>query len=473
MGSKMTPLNTGRQAPVTDWIEAITRGGGPRYLQILEAMERALSDGRLRPGDRLPPQRQLAAQLHVDLTTVSHAYREAIRREWVRSKGARGTYVAASKAELSSMVDLGMNIPPCPQGIDLADLLRQGASQVLVRNDANLLMTYHLAGGGQADREAARTWLLPMLGAVDLRCVATCPGAQSAIAALIMALTRPGDIILAEPLAYPGFLNAVRQLGRTPMPVATDEDGMRPDALEQACHVHGARVVYLNPTLQNPTTRTMPESRRREIAAVAEKWKLELIEDDPYWLLADAAPAPLARIASKRVHYVSTLSKCLSPGVRTAFVVSPDARAQSEFLAALRSIALMAAPLATALVTQWVLDGTAARILAGVRTEARARQRIARDVLVTEVNMNAGDCAGIHLWHVLPDRWTTNDLVHAARSEGLALTPSDVFQVAPTAYNAIRISLGGVSDRQSLGMALRRLSTLLSTRPAMHQSMVV
>lgn len=470
---KMTQAETGRGVVVTGWIEAIGPDRGPRYLQILQAMEHALADGRLRPGDRLPSQRQLAAQLHVDLTTVSHAYREAIQRTWIRSLGARGTYVAASKVELSGMVDLSMNIPPSPQGFDWAESLRQGTSQVLVRNDADLLMTYHLAGGSQADRDAARRWLTPMLGKVDLERVATCPGAQSALAALIMTLTSPGDIILTEPLAYPGLLAAVQQFGRVPVPLATDADGMRPDALEEACQTHGAGVVYLNPTLQNPTTRTMPESRRRDIAAMATKYGLQIIEDDPYWLFAEDAPPPLARIVPERVHYVSTLSKCLSPGLRTAFVVSPDAYSQSLFLAALRSFALMTAPMMVALVTQWILDGTAARIVAGVRSEARSRQRLARKILLGTEGATHANSEGIHLWHVLPDHWTSNDLVQVARSEGLALTPSSVFQVASASQNAIRISLGGGSSRRSLAAALQKLAALLARHPLLQPSLVV
>jgi DNA-binding transcriptional MocR family regulator len=60
---------------------------------------------------------------------------------------------------------------------------------------------------------------------------------------------------------------------------------MRPDALEAACRAHAIRLIYLNPTLQNPTTHTMPEHRRRDIAQVAAQCGARIIEDDPYWLL--------------------------------------------------------------------------------------------------------------------------------------------------------------------------------------------
>jgi DNA-binding transcriptional MocR family regulator len=206
-----------------DWISQFSANGGPRYLQIVAFMEQAISDDRLRPGDRLPPQRLLADRLEVDLTTVTRAYNEARRRHLLEARGSAGTFVAAPKVDLSQVIDLSMNIPPPPSGIDLDDLLRQGVSQVLLHSDADLLMTYHLGGGSSADRAAGALWLAPMLGQVDPQRVLSSPGAQSALAALVLSQTQPGEAILAEPLTYPGLLSVAAQLGRRV--VAVDVDG--------------------------------------------------------------------------------------------------------------------------------------------------------------------------------------------------------------------------------------------------------
>ena len=115
-------------------------------MQIADALQAAVADGSLQPGDRLPPQRLLAAQLDVDLTTITRAYDEARRRHLLEGRGARGTYVAAPKVELTAVLDLSMNTPPPPDGVDFDDLLKQGLSQVLMRTDAALLMNYHLGG---------------------------------------------------------------------------------------------------------------------------------------------------------------------------------------------------------------------------------------------------------------------------------------------------------------------------------------
>jgi DNA-binding transcriptional MocR family regulator len=80
--------------------------------------------------------------------------------------------------------------------------------------DNELLMTYHLRGGSDSDRKAGARWLEPMFGHLDSGQVVVCPGAQAAIAALILALTESGDVILAEPTSYPGLRAAATQFGR-------------------------------------------------------------------------------------------------------------------------------------------------------------------------------------------------------------------------------------------------------------------
>ena len=444
------------------WLPRLSVHGGPRFLQIADALQAAVVDGSLKPGDRLLPQRQLAVQLDVDLTTITRAYDEARRRNLLEGRGARGTYVAAPKVELISILDLSMNTPPPPEGVDFDDMLKQGLSQVLMRADSELLMTYHLTGGSDSNRKAGAKWLAPMFGHLDSGQVVVCPGAQAAIAALILALTAPGDVILAEPMSYPGLRAAATQLGRHVIAVEADEHGMVPERFEEACRQHKPGLVYLNPTLQNPTAVTMPECRRKELASIAKRCNVRIVEDDPYWLLADGPPPPIARFAPEQVYYISTLSKCLTPGLRIAFVLIRDPHERERFLVALRSFALMVAPLTAALATQWILDGSADGLMEGVRNEARLRHRMARDILAGRYS-GAGD--GLHVWLELPAYWNSSQLAHAADSEGIAVTPAQAFATGNGSVNAIRISLGSIKDRGRLLAGLQRLSHLLARRP--------
>jgi DNA-binding transcriptional MocR family regulator len=214
--------------------------------------------------------------------------------------------------------------------------------------------------------------------------------------------------------------------------------------------------------LQNPTAVTMPAGRRKELAGIAQRCDVPIVEDDPYWLLAAAPPPPIATFAPEQVVYISTLSKCLTPGLRVAFVLVRDPHERERFLVALRSFALMAAPLTAALATQWILDGSAAGLMEGVRSEARLRHRMARDILAGRYG-GSGD--GLHVWLELPAYWNASQLARAAGSEGIAVTPAEDFATGSESVNAIRISLGSIKDRGRLQAGLQRLSRLLARRP--------
>lgn len=196
-----------------------------------------------------------------------------------------------------------------PDGVDFDDMMKQGLSQVLMRADNELLMTYHLGGGSDADRKAGATWLAPMFGSLDARQLVVCPGAQAAIAALILALTEPGDVLPAEPTTYPGLRAAATQFGRHLVAVEADQHGMIPAMLEQACRQHKPRLAYLNPTLQNPTA-----IAHRHVCPGTGGLHLDAVE------MPDA-------------------------GLRVAFVLLRDPHERERFLVALRAFALMVAPL--------------------------------------------------------------------------------------------------------------------------------
>ena len=441
------------------WSSLIADGHGPIYLRIVQALERAVWSGALRPGQRLPAQRVLANQLGVDLTTVTRAFNEARTRGLIDARGPLGSFVAPPQVELAQLVDLGMNLPPAPAGGQVADMLRRGLATVLTRSDATNLMTYHVGGGSRADHLAAQQWLKPILGKLDSDRLVVTEGAQAALSALLLALTDAGDTILCEPLVYPGLLHAARVLQRRLQVVECDEHGMRPDALRRQARATGARVVYLNPTAQNPSARTLPQARRVQLAQVLRTQDLHLIEDDPYWLLVDDAPAPLALLAPQHTCYVSTLSKCLSPGLHTGFVHLPDGVSRQAVLDALRAVNLMAPPLMNALVTQLILDGSAHTLLKLVQEEAAERRYLAQSALSPRFLQH---CAGVHAWCRLPAHWTAASLTHAARLQGLGIAPSSAFTPDGVAINdAVRISLGAAANRQELHRALRQLDQLM------------
>lgn len=458
------------------WLRALRAGQGPRYQQIAQQVIDAVQSGGLQAGDRLPPQRELAQQLGVDLTTVTRAYNALREAGLLAVHGARGTYIAgpADVAEdAGSMVDLSMNIPPLTDSAAFARVLQVATSHAQSRLTGDALMSYHVGPGAGIDREAGAAWLLPALGRIDRARVIVCAGAQTALAALLLARSREGDALLTEPLTYPGALAAASTLRRPVFAVEADEQGMLPKALERACVGRKPAFIYLTPTIQNPTSATMSAARRTAIYEVASRQGVAIIEDDPYWLLAGNAAPPIATLqeaGSAPVFYISTLSKTLAPGMRTAYVAMPADEPMAPVLDALRSIALMPGAWMTAAATQMIDSGAAQQWLAQVRGELGERQKLAAAILPPQ---SRGHAYGLHRWLPLPAGWDNYRLTRAAQEQGLGVTPSAAFSVLDQAPNAVRVSLGGPADRNTLEKGLRRLASILADSSMQRVSGVV
>jgi len=444
------------------WLARVTRDEGPIYLSLAQALEAAIRSGELQPGEQLPPQRAVARRLGVDFTTVTRAYGVARDRGLVEGTTGRGTFVRARAADdEAGLVDLSMNLPAPPLGVSLAGLLGETTRAILQRSDAATLMAYHPGAGAPGQKAAAAAWLAPGLGEVRPERLLVSPGAQTALAAVLAAICKPGDAVVAEPLSYPGFKAAAAHLGLRLIPCPVDAEGVRPEALERLCRQARPAAIYLVPTMQNPTASTMGAERRREVATLAAAHDLWVIEDDPYSrLMADPPPA-VASFAPERTFHVATLAKCLTPGLRIAFVACPDAATTERIGASLRAISLMPAPLMAAVATAWIRDGTAQALLAGVRQEAQARRALAAQALPQAL----GPAESLHVWLPLPESLSPDRLRLSAQERGLSLVTAEAFATGPTWPSGVRISLGGPAKRAVLSAALASIAELAGGAP--------
>lgn len=446
-----------------DWTPRLGDGGGPLYLRIAAAIEDDIAAGRLRPGDRLPSQRVLADALGIDMTTVTRAYAESRRRRVLDAVTGRGSFVAARPDKDAAPLDLAMILPPRPRGLALGELIHRGLDEVLRRSDPDVLMSYHPGAGLEAEKAAGAAWLEPMLGRIAPQRIAVAAGAQTALAAILSLVAEPGDTVLCEALTYPGLIAVGRSLRLRLAGVAMGPDGLDLEALDEAVRRTGARVLCLTPTMQNPTTATMPAAARAALARLARARGLTLVEDDPYAALLARPLRAVAALAPERSWHVATLSKCLTPGLRTAFVAAPDAEAATALAGALRAFTQSPPPLMAALAARWVRDGSAAALRDGVRAEAETRQALARRSLPSG---GAAHPQGLHVWQSLPPHWDRAGLIAAARALGLGLMPSDAFAVDPAAApDAVRLAVGAIADRSRLKSALETLAGLMAQTP--------
>lgn len=452
---------------MVDWTPDLTRSDKPRYLAIAEAIAEDIGNGRLSAGDRLPPQRQLAARLAMDFTTVARGYVEAQRRGLVASRVGQGTFVKAPLRQQSTarggvaLADLSMNLPPEPDDPALLARMREGVAEVSA--DLVALLRYQGFGGSRSDKAAAASWLARRGLAPAPERLFVVPGAHSALLGILSVLARPGDVVLAEALSYPGIRLIAAQLGIRLVGLAMDGDGVEPGAFDEACRTLQPKALYLNPVLHNPTTLTVPEARRAELAAIARRHRIAIIEDDAYGFVPAAPPPPLAAIAPELTWHVAGLSKCIGAGLRIAYVVAPDARSGWPFAAALRAASVMASPLTAAIATHWIEDGTADAILRFLRTETAARQRLAAEILAP--GSYRADPLSFNLWLELPAPWTRSAFAGHMQSTGIGVVASDAFAADGNPPEAVRVCLGGPQGRDAIRGALEFMAHALGHPP--------
>ena len=445
------------------WLPKLPGDGGPLYLAIADAIAADMAAGRLKPGQRLPPQRSLAGALEIDFTTVTRAYAEARRRGLVEGRVGQGTYVRLKQSPIQPAavrtVDVSMNLPPRFEDAALLDRLQSGIAAV-VGEGLDLFFTYQDPAGTKGDRIAGAQWLAPRLPDVSPERIAICPGVQGALTASLALLAKRGDTVCVEALAYPGFLALAAHQGIAVAPVMMDGEGILPESFEAACQAHAPKALYCTPTFHNPTTATLPLTRRRRLIEIARRNGVTIIEDDAYGALPRDPIPPMAALAPDCVHYIGGLSKCLSPALRMAYLVLPDARTRARAADAIRAFAGMASPFAAAIVTRWMEDGTAAAVLAAIRAETAARQAIIAKLLPDAIS----DRECFHAWLKLPKGWSAGALAARARLDGLGLVTADVF-AADEAPDAVRIGLGAPRTRQDLTRGLESLADLLQRPP--------
>jgi DNA-binding transcriptional MocR family regulator len=276
-------------------------------------------------------------------------------------------------------------------------------------------------------------------------------------------LTKPGDVVLTEALTYPGIKAAAAYTGVRLIGLPMDEAGILPDALDAACREHAPKAVYLTPTIHNPTTATMPLPRRAEVAGILRANNLLLLEDDAYGLLEPKA-RPLASLIPERTYFAASLSKCIAPGLRVSFLLTPDEEAAGLIAAALRATVQMSAFLMVALVTRWLADGSADAMIAAIRDEAAARQRLAADVLAGHAYFSHPN--GHHIWLPLLRGWGRTEFASHVQRQGLAIVTAETFSVAEAQPHAIRVSLGAASSRSELVQGLQILAAALRSSAA-------
>jgi DNA-binding transcriptional MocR family regulator len=457
---------------MTIWKPDLSRFTGPKHLALAEAIREAVDAGTLLPDSQLPPQRDLAFALGLSLGTVTRAYKDAERRGLLRGEVGRGTFVrrperGSGPPNLSNAahpdeapIDLIMNLPPPGQR---GEAFRQTLAALAAEPGLAALLDHQRDGWIERHSRSMAAWLGRTGIEADVDSVVLTNGAQHAILSALMAVTRPGDVVLAERLTYPPMREIAHHLGLRLVGLDMDADGLVPAAVDRAARGGRAKVLYCMPTLHSPTGITMSEARRRDLARVAGRHGLVVIEDDVFGLLPEERAKPLACWLPGRAIYVTSASKTMAPGLRIGMMHTP-----APLHRAVRNVIQMScwmpAPIMAEVVHRWISDGTADRLNAAVREEMRARCKDAQQTLGHRVV--GQDALRFHLWLKLPDAWSEMAFRDAAAQRGVRIATGETFSVKPGyAPGCIRLALGCEARRHRLLAGLHSIAELLAAKP--------
>lgn len=437
----------------------------PLYRQLAEHLVELIDAGRLRPGERLPASRELAAALGLSRNTVSRALDSLTAAGLLDAHVGRGTFVqpraprlreaardAAAPARSFAWPALlaarvrALRPPPDPsRGLRAGALrfdFRPGRVDAAALPLADLQGAWQRALGRLPEHANAieplghpplRAAVARALGARGIACgadqVLVTDGAQQAFDLIARALVDPGDAVAVEQPGWFGAALAFRAAGADLLGVAVDGEGLRVGDLERLLRVRRPKLVVATPAVQMPTGVALSDARREALLALADRAQMPVVEDDfdgELRLAGPARPALKTLDRNDQVLYVGTFSKALFPGLRLGYLVA--ARSLLARLAVLRFASSMQAPLVEQMAVAELLEGgLLERHVRRVRRRLAERLRALLDALAAElpearVREPAG---GTCVWVELPAGVDVAALAAEAALRGIAFASGD------------------------------------------------
>lgn len=455
----------------TIWRPHLESGSGTLHERLIDALRSGIASGELDAGARMPTHRELARTLEIGIGTVSKFYAEGERLGLLTSRVGRGTFVANNRLDetrAEGPIDLTLNLPPAGPA---ASRLGQTLTRIGRRGDLTEYITIPPQPGLDRHRQAGADWLnrWANLRDVDWRRILITNGAQHGMSLGLDAICRPGETILTDAVTFHGASAIADHRGFTVIGVSMDGEGLIPDALEDAVLRSGARVVYIQPTLQNPTARSMSLERREAIVRIARRHDLWLLECDVYSPLARAGAArrgetveivPIASLAPERTIYAGSVSKSFGAGLRVGFLVAPNDAIFDRLCLGMRAGIYSTGTLGPLVATEWIADGSADEILREVAGEAEHRATLALRTLGNAVEQPSYP-ATLHLWLPMSELAAERTAGRLLR-QGIIVTPPSSFTIAGELASGLRLCLGSLPDQVSLDRTLGIVASALS-----------
>jgi 2-aminoadipate transaminase len=322
---------------------------------------------------------------------------------------------------------------------------------------------YGPANGVFVLREAIANWLKEKHISTTADNIGVTSGSQGALDTIGRLFINEGDIVAVESPTYLGALDAFAPYYPTYAEIKTDEEGALPESLEQLAKTKKIKFVYLIPTFQNPTGKTISQERRIKIAEIVKKYKLLLIEDDPYSTIRYRGIAidPIQTLIPDNTIYLGTFSKILAPGLRIGFYVAPK-ELVSLLTAAKSSVDLHTNSYGQYLAAEYLKQGFLKEHLPKIISIYKKRQEAMLEALSTALPNKytwTRPEGGMFIWVEGPKNVDMKKLYYAAVEKNVAFVPGEFFYTTKNAgKNTLRLNFTNVDEKK-----IKEAITILST----------
>lgn len=456
----------------------------PMYARITSGIRKAIQSGELTDNSRLPTNRELAALLKIDRSTVSRAYLELSQSGLIDSHVGRGTFVRplAQRRRLAfksaeempavsdgawpavlnwtekfsessrASLDLIGRQPAAPERSDIISFaggipteefypneqFHRIVNELLQSAYAARMFGYSAAEGSHYLRTEVKKHLLKHgidCGDDELLIVS---GSQQGIDLVTNIFVDPGDLVVLEDPSYFWAICNFRARQARCLPISLDNEGIRSDLLESSLARQRAKLLYVMPSYQNPTGATMSMARRIALIDLARKYQVPILEDNFVGDLVygDAVLPPLRSLPGGKdiVIHQGTFSKALCPGLRLGWLVAPP-EVTARLLLAKRTSDLSTNSIAQIILAKYLEEGLYSKHLEHVRLSYRAR----RDAMLKAFSEYFSDAelsskmtwsspaGGLFIWAKLAPGLSAREFLNFAEMEGVSFSPGDIF----------------------------------------------
>lgn len=416
----------------------------PKYIQLFEHIKKLITEGQLRPGDRLPAIRSLASKLSVNTVTVVNAYKQLENNKYISAKKGSGYYVSSLKKQESySSSDVGMSeggsfinfasATPHPSIFPI-ESFKNCINDVLAR-DKGFAFGYQESLGFRPLRSSILGYLKKEYSITvetedNIQIVS---GAQQGIDLIGKALLNPGDYVITENPTYDGAVAVFKSRGARVVGVNLEKDGIDMTDLEKKLRICRPKLIYVMTSYQNPTTICYSPQKLQKLLKLAEKYKAYIVEDDSMSELYYGNKRPMILknmdIRNEYVIYIKSFSKILMPGLRMGCMVIPDLLI-NEFAKIKHNSDISSSGLIQRSLDQYFSSGKWDEHLQYMKEIYKGKYEFMLNGLKKldkyGIKLDEPD-GGLYFWVRVPKFISSAEIYNRCRQNGLLLIPSNIF----------------------------------------------